>query len=168
MAHFAGRPPEALIEGGVLLQVVDLSGDSLLQAWSVRESADVLALSVALTAVLGRQLSAPRRCIHLLWDSIPARPAAEDVVRITASLLPIPEGEEFADEECIVCGDPCEPSETWENCVRCGLERLCRDCRVRLPRGEGPCCLNCLEVSEVERLRPAWKARYARLRFGVK
>ena len=126
----------------------------MLLSWQVQEATDVLTLSTALTICLSKQLSVPRKCVHLLWDS--ACEKQELFVKMS-KVQKSWEGKE-QDSDCVICGDPEEQGggRPSQRCYRC-LVDSCQRCSVQLPGG--PCCLLCLERDEVRSLSPAHKRK---------
>ena len=127
----------------------------MLLSWQVQEATDVLTLSTALTICLSKQLSVPRKCVHLLWDS--ACEKQELFVKMS-KVQKSWEGKE-QDSDCVICGDPEEQGggRPSQRCYRCFVDSWCQRCSVQLPGG--PCCLLCLLGDEVSSLSPAQEER---------
>ena len=176
VTHADGIEVSARIEvsADCIVRVIAVNGECIVSV-KTDASLNLLHVSLDLIAIIAKRVTAPRKCLHLVWPVLPASRA--ETTRVDAQCIvspmncfakparptPTPNGPCLADLiacdptliTCDVCNDPCPDADDpasvrsgADNCSRCHTTWLCAHCRVQM---EG--AMSCDETYSTDGLR---------------
>ena len=158
--------PEEFIASGVEIKVVGIAGDHPLLTYKVTEPIQYRTLAYAFVLVLAKKQNIPRRCVSLAWEWVCQNSQTAEC-KVTYVATTLTEDEEYTDDECFVCGDPChDADDAWatsqglptreQNCAVCEPCWLCSDCRIQIQGAYY--CYDCIQDNQATLIKQSgWK-----------